>query len=100
MPDKGGYIYIMSNKNRTVVYIGVTANLYSRVYQHKFEKGSSFTNKYRCHDLIYYEFYPSIEEAIMREKRLKKWKRAWKSELIKKLNPDMIDLFNQVTEMQ
>ena len=100
MPGKGGYIYIMSNKSRSVVYIGVTSNLCSRVYQHKLEIGSIFTNKYRCYDLIYYEFYPSIEEAILREKQLKKWKRTWKDELITSMNPHLKDLFEDVTEMQ
>jgi len=78
MIAKGGYIYIMSNIMRSVLYIGVTANLAERSYQHKFENGSKFTKKYKCTDLIYYESFDSIEEAIIREKALKKWNRAWK----------------------
>ncbi len=100
MPGKGGYVYIVSNKTRSVVYIGVTSNLYARVYEHKNQMGSSFTIKYHCKDLLYYEFYPSIEEAITREKQLKKWKRAWKDDLIQKFNPSLTDLFHEVSEMQ
>ena len=100
MHSKGGYIYIMSNKSRSTLYIGVTANLAARIYQHKYEKGSKFTAKYNCTDLIYYEFYGSIEEAIMREKRLKSWKREWKIKLIKKMNPNFMDLHKEIEEMK
>jgi putative endonuclease len=96
----GGYIYIVSNKARTVLYIGVTSNLYSRAYEHKMGIGCSFTSKYKCVDLLYFEFLPTIEEAIAREKRLKKWKRFWKDELIKSANPTLRDLFDEVSEMQ
>jgi putative endonuclease len=97
---KGGYIYIVSNKSRTVLYIGVTSNLYARSYEHKMGVGSAFTTKYNCTDLVYYEFFPTIEEAIAIEKRLKKWKRAWKDELIESVNPTLRDLFDEVSEMQ
>tara|TARA_R110001592_G_scaffold271645_3_gene538194 strand:- start:2147 stop:2422 length:276 start_codon:yes stop_codon:yes gene_type:complete len=69
MTGKGGYIYIVSNKTRTVLYIGVTSDLANRVFQHKEGKGSQFTSKYNCKDLLYYEFFDSIDEAILREKR-------------------------------
>ncbi|MGL1889890.1 MAG: GIY-YIG nuclease family protein [Reichenbachiella sp.] len=97
---KGGYIYMMSNVYRTVLYIGVTANLYTRAYQHKSGHGSAFTKKYNCVDLLYYEFFKDIETAIAREKRLKKYKREWKWELIDGLYPDRVDLFDQVSEMR
>jgi putative endonuclease len=84
--ERGGCVYIVSNKRRTVYYIGVTADLIRRVLQHKAGEGSVFTKKYNCTDLIYYEYYLRIEEAIAREKVLKKWKRAWKEEL-KKAKP-------------
>ena len=100
MRAKGGYVYIITNKKRTVLYIGVTSNLYSRIYEHKSGLGSLFTKKYKCTDLLYYQFFNSIEEAINREKQLKKWKRVWKDELIKSLNPSLNDLFSSVTEMQ
>ncbi|MEM9674082.1 MAG: GIY-YIG nuclease family protein [Bacteroidota bacterium] len=94
--QRGGCVYIVSNKGRTVYYIGVTADLIRRIRDHKSGEGSVFTKKYNCTDLIYYEYYSQIEEAIAREKRLKKWKRAWKEELIKKLNPDLKDLYLEI----
>ncbi|MFK7899468.1 MAG: GIY-YIG nuclease family protein [Cyclobacteriaceae bacterium] len=72
MFGKGGYVYIVSNKRRTVLYIGVTSNLYNRIYEHKNQEGAKFTSKYNCTDIVYYEFFDSIEEAIDREKVLKK----------------------------
>ena len=84
MNAKGGYVYIVSNKYRTVFYIGVTSDLFNRAYEHKNAIGSSFTTKYKCTDLLYFEFFETIEEAIAREKLLKKWKRQWKIDLIKK----------------
>jgi len=92
MQAKGGYIYILSNKYRNVLYIGVTSDIRNRIYQHKFEKGSQFTHKYNTKDLMLYRFFDSIEEAIQFEKQLKFWKRAWKLELIQKENPEMVDL--------
>ncbi|WP_017729818.1 GIY-YIG nuclease family protein [Nafulsella turpanensis] len=100
MTGKGGYIYILTNKGRTVLYIGVTANLYARIQQHKDGSGSVFTQRYRCTDLLYYEFYPSIEEAIQREKQLKNWKREWKEQLIQKVNPLLTDLSGEIEDMQ
>jgi putative endonuclease len=100
MKSKGGYVYIVSNKFRTVLYIGVTNNLNTRIYHHKEGEGSSFTKKYHCSDLIFFEFFESIEEAIQREKQLKKWKREWKIELIKKQNPKMLDLWDEIDDMR
>ena len=100
MLAKGGYIYIVSNITRTVLYIGVTSNLYARIYQHKNNEGTVFTKKYKCIDLLYFEFYDSIEGAILREKQLKKWKREWKENLIKSFNPDKLDLFDSVSDYQ
>ncbi|MEQ8478657.1 GIY-YIG nuclease family protein [Fulvivirga sp.] len=97
---KGGYVYIMSNKTRTVLYIGVTSNLYARAYGHKNNEGSSYTMKYKCHDLVYFEFYERIESAIQREKQLKKWKREWKENLILSFNPTKKDLFDEVSDFQ
>ena len=93
---KGGYIYIMSNPNRTTFYIGVTSNLKTRIADHKNGKGSNFTTKYNLQDLVYYEDFPEIYQAINREKRLKKWHRQWKINLIKSRNPEMNDLFWEI----
>ena len=100
MHAKGGYIYILANRSRTVLYIGVTSNLYARTFDHKNGDGSTFTRKYNCTDLMYYESFTTIEEAIHREKQLKKWKRSFKDELIDSFNPKWKDLFDQVSEMQ
>ena len=93
-------MYKLSNEMRTVLYIGVTSYLYSRIYDHRFGQGSTFTKKYNCTDLVYYHFYPTIEEAIEREKQLKKWKREWKNNLITSFNPELNDLFSEMSEMQ
>ena len=97
---RGGYIYIVSNVKRTVLYIGVTSNLSVRSYQYKFEGGSTFSKRYNCKDLIYYECYEDITEAIKREKVLKKWKRDWKFRLIESKNPGLLDLFEEVADFK
>ncbi len=91
--SKFGWVYIMSNKRRTTLYIGVTANIRGRVHQHKEGEGSTFTKQYNLTDLLYYEWHERIGEAILREKQLKNWKREWKWELIKKENPELEDLW-------
>ncbi len=99
MRGKGGYTYIMSNLNRTVLYTGVTSNLCSRVYDHKNLEGSNFTKKYKCTELVYYEFHERIESAIEREKQIKKWNRLWKDRMIKRFNPDLRDLSDEIDDM-
>lgn len=89
---------MMSNKIRTVLYIGVTSNLANRVFEHKNGNGSVFTSRYKCFDLVYYEGFNDIEDAIAREKILKKWKREWKDNLIKKMNSNLKDLTNDISE--
>ena len=89
---KQGYFYIMSNFTRTVFYCGVTSQLQTRVGRHKDGTGSVFTKKYRCKYLVYYEIHPTIVRAIEREKQVKNWHRDWKIALIKKINPEMRDL--------
>lgn len=100
MGAKGGYVYILTNDSRSVLYIGVTSNLYARNYEHRIGQGSTFTKKYNCTDLVYNHFYPTIHEAILPEKQLKKWKREWKNNLITSFNPMLKDLFSEVSEMQ
>jgi putative endonuclease len=92
--ESGGCVYIVTNKNRTTFYTGVTSDLYSRIHQHKSHFfPNSFTAKYNCEFLVYFQFYPSIEEAIAFEKKIKAGSRAKKVALINGLNPDWIDLF-------
>ena len=96
--QRGGYIYIISNKNRTVLYTGVTSNLVSRIYEHKVGEGSKFAKKYNCTDLLYFETFPDIEYAIKKEKQMKKWKREYKENVINELNPDWRDLYEDISE--
>ena len=86
------FVYIMSNKNVTTFYIGVTTDLERRVKEHKEGNGSEFTSKYNLTYLLYYETISDIKTAISREKQLKNWHREWKINLIKELNPLMTDL--------
>ena len=86
------YIYILTNKNHTVLYIGVTSDLKRRLKQHKQKSNKGFTRKYNVEKLLYFESSPSVENAIKREKQLKKWNRAWKENLINEMNPDWNDL--------
>ncbi len=99
MIAKGGYVYIVSNKFRTTIYVGVTSNLIARITEHKSGEGSKFTSKYQCYDLVYWEFHERIESAIEREKQIKKWKRTWKDRLIKSTNPTWKDLFHEIQDM-
>ena len=97
---KGGYVYILTNKNRTVLYTGVSSNLYARIYEHREGIYSGFTKRYNCTKLVYWEFLEDIESAIHREKRIKKYSRSRKEKLINDFNPDWNDLFDGISEMQ
>jgi putative endonuclease len=92
MPDKQGHVYIMTNAYRTTFYIGVTSDLRARVWQHINGEGSLFVKKYRLYDLVYYEHFHRITDAIDREKQLKNWHKDWKINLIKSINPTIKDL--------
>ena len=98
--ERGGYVYVVSNKQRTVLYIGATSQLSTRIYDHKNGVGSAFTTKYKCADLVYYAGFKSIEEAIIKEKQMKKWKRDWKLNQIRDFNNEMIDLSDEVINMR
>jgi putative endonuclease len=87
-----GFVYILSNKNRTTTYIGVTNDIIRRVVEHKSGFGSIFTTKYNLVDLMYFEHYNLITDAIDREKQLKNWHREWKWNLIKEENQKLEDL--------
>ena len=86
------YVYILTNKNDKVMYIGVTNNLQRRVYEHQEEKIEGFTKKYHVHKLVYFEEYSDVQYAIEREKQLKKWIRAKKNNLVETKNPNWDDL--------
>jgi len=93
---KQSYVYILSSKKNGTLYIGVTSDLIKRVWEHKNNVVEGFTKKYSVHNLVYFEIYEDIEQAIKREKQLKRWNRKWKLELIEKSNPDWVDLYEGI----
>ena len=93
---KQGIVYIMTNDNNTVFYIGVTNDIVRRVYEHKNNLIDGFTKKYNLHKLVYFEQFDLVGEAIDREKQLKRWHRDWKINLIKNKNPDFKDLYKDL----
>ena len=88
---------MLASKRNGTLYIGVTNNLLKRVHQHKNDIAEGFTKKYNVHKLVYYEVFNRIQDAITREKRMKKWKRQWKMELIEKSNPNWEGLFERLS---
>ncbi|WP_431122907.1 GIY-YIG nuclease family protein [Flagellimonas flava] len=86
------YVYILTNKRNGTLYIGMTNDLERRVFEHKKKLVDGFTKRYGLGILVYFETYQYVKDAIVREKRLKKWKRQWKIELIEKENPGWQDL--------
>ena len=86
------FVYILSNWDDSVLYIGVTSNLPKRLYEHRNGLADGFTKKYNVHKLVYYEYTNDVYSAISREKQLKKWIRSKKNALIAKMNPNWIDL--------
>jgi len=97
---KNAYIYIMSNKNRTTFYVGVTNDLNRRIAEHNEGLGSKFVKKYKLFDLVYYEHFTDIRYAIMREKQIKNWRREWKLNLIRKMNPGLVDLKSRLNSIE
>jgi len=93
---KSYFVYILANKRNGTLYIGVTNDLVRRVYEHKQGMVEGFTKKYSVKQLVFFEETNDVESAITREKRLKKWNRRWKIELIEKQNPDWKDLYNEI----
>jgi len=93
---KLSYTYILSNKTRSMLYVGVTGDLILRIAQHKEGRGSIFTNKYHLKDLMYFEEFTEIGQAIAREKQIKNWHKEWKWNLIKSANPGLRDLYENL----
>ena len=91
------YVYILTNKKHTVLYTGVTGDLYQRVIQHKEGKGSKFTTRYRVNKLVYVEVFSTAYDAIAREKQIKAGSRQDKIDLIEEMNPFWNDLFDSMT---
>jgi len=93
---KNGYVYILASRRNGTLYVGVTSNLVQRVWQHKQHLIAGFTEKYNVTHLVYFEVHDAIYSAICREKQIKKWRRAWKLNLIEKFNPEWRDLYEDL----
>ena len=89
-------VYVLATYKRGTLYVGVTSDLVKRVWQHKNDFADGFTKRYGVHSLVWYEMHETMESAIRREKAIKKWRRAWKIELIEKENPEWRDLWPSV----
>ncbi len=96
MKAKNYYVYMMTNKYNTTLYVGVTNDLIRRVYEHKNKLVDGFTKKYNLNKLVYYELTESVESAILREKQIKKYSRAKKEQLIFTSNPEHMDLYDSI----
>jgi len=92
------YVYILASGKDGTLYVGITNDLIKRAYEHKQEQIEGFTKKYRVNRLVYYEQTEDVRVAIEREKRIKKWKRDWKVELIESTNPNWCDLYDELTK--
>ena len=93
---KGGWVYIMADRYRGTLYIGLTSDLAARVFAHREDRGSEFCKRCGLNRLVFAEQAPTIEETIAREKAIKKWNRAWKIELVERANPEWLDLFETI----
>jgi len=96
MREKQFYVYILTNKPYGVFYVGVTSNPVKRIYEHKSEVVEGFSKRYKVKTLVYYEIFEDAENAIKREKRLKRWSRKWKIEAINAFNPEWKDLYEDI----
>ena len=97
MSKKIPCVYIITNKNNTVLYVGVTNDLLRRVYEHKNKQIDGFSKQYNLEKLVYYEFHNNMIEAIKREKQIKGGSRQRKKSLINEFNPDWNDLYDTLT---
>ncbi len=89
-------VYIVTNRPKGTLYIGVTSNLIQRIHQHKTHEIEGFSQKYGTDKLVYFELFEDMESAITREKQLKDWRRSWKVALIEKENPEWKDLYEEL----
>ena len=94
--EYGGYVYIMASRRNGTIYIGVTSDIAKRAWEHREGLIDGFTKKYGCKMLVWFEPHGTIEAAILREKQMKEWRRAWKLRRIEEMNPDWNDLFELV----
>ena len=90
------FVYIMASGKKGTVYIGVTSDLPGRIYTHRNDLIDGFARRYGVRHLVYFAHHESADSAIIREKHIKKWRRAWKEELIEKSNPHWLDLYSSI----
>lgn len=96
MPERGGWVYIVTNRPNGTVYVGVTSDLARRIWEHRTGVADGFTKRYGLKRLVFAERHDDIRAALQREKNLKHWSRAWKVKLIREHNPDWDDLYDQL----
>src|SRR3990172_3907719 len=96
MMQKQPCVYLLASKRNGTLYVGVTSDLVKRIWEHKSNVVKGFTERYGVHQLVWYEMHETMESAIKRENALKNWKRAWKSELIERTNPNWLDLYESI----
>lgn len=94
--QKQSTLYILASHKDGTLYIGVTSNLVKRIYEHKNNLADGFTKEYGVHQLVYFEIHQTMEDAILREKQMKKWKRDYKVNLIEKENINWDDLYSKI----
>jgi putative endonuclease len=97
MTGRTYYVYILASQTKGTLYIGITSNLAARIWQHKNNIVEGFTQKYSVHRLVYFEEHSAPNDAILREKQIKKWNRDWKIRLIEEKNPDWKDLWDDIS---
>jgi putative endonuclease len=95
--QKNYYVYILASRKYGTLYTGIAYNLKKRIYQHREKLYKGFTEKYSINKLVYFESYHKIDQAILREKRIKKWNRSWKIKLIEGMNPNWNDLYDEIS---
>src|SRR5690348_16032020 len=96
MNEKRPCVYILASRRNGTLYVGVTSDLARRVWEHRSGAVGGFVQDYRVYKLVFAEFHETMPDAILREKRIKKWRRAWKLELIERGNPQWRDLYNDL----
>jgi len=96
MIQKRPCVYILASQQNGTLYVGVTSDLANRVWQHRSNAVDGFVRDHNVHRLVFAEFHETMADAILREKRIKKWRRAWKLELIERTNPRWLDLYGEL----
>jgi putative endonuclease len=94
--EKVYFVYILASGRNGTLYVGITSDIAARVWQHRTGAVPGFTSQYGVHRLVHLETFTDVNEAILREKRIKKWRRAWKLELIERENPQWLDLYDRI----